>query len=101
MQSEGAAQVYIGDMDDHGNLSPEEEQGQRLVGLIEFLGVVAPEETRKAALDKSLPTLALNLLIERAYSDDPGVREEARALIVEQGLELALPDVEPGIPNDE
>lgn len=88
-------------MDDHGNLSPEEEEGRKLVELLEFLEVVAPEESRKAALDRGLPTLALNLLVERAYSDDPVVREEARALIAEHGLELALPDVEPGIPDDD
>jgi hypothetical protein len=88
-------------MDDHGNLSPEEEEGRKLVEMLEFLDVVATDESRKAALDRGLPTLALNLLIERATSDDPVVREEARGLIAELGLELALPDVEPEAPDDD
>lgn len=88
-------------MDDHGNLSPEEREGKELVELIEFLDVVTPEESRQAAIDRGLPELALNLLIERANSDDPVVREEARALIFEHGLELVLPDVEPGMPRNE
>ena len=88
-------------MDDHGNLSPQEEEERKLVELLQFLEVVAPEESRQAALDRGLPELALNLLIKRVNPDDPVVREEARAIIVEQGLELALPDVEPEIPGTE
>lgn len=88
-------------MDDQGNPSPQEEEGKQLLDLLQFLEVVAPEESRQAALDRGLPNLALDLLIERANSDDPVVREEARALVVELGLHVALPDLKPGMPGDE
>jgi hypothetical protein len=88
-------------VDDHGNLSPDEQKSKSLLELLELLELVAPEESRRAALERGLPELALNLLIERADSDDPTVREDARAALADLGLELAHPDGDLKVPEIE
>lgn len=83
-------------MDDQGNLSTSEEEGN---WLMELLNRLDPEKVRAEALRRGLPELSLNLLIERANSDDPLERDEARAIIDQESLGLALPATEPEVPE--
>jgi hypothetical protein len=81
-------------VDDHGELSPEEEQSAAVAELLQQLERLYPEEMRKQAAARGLPELALDLLQQRADSDDPTVREDARAQMVELQLGFLLPDAE-------
>lgn len=85
-------------MDDHGELSPDEKESAALVELLEELERLHPEEMHQEAARRGLPALAFELLVERSKSDNPVVREEARALMAELGF--LLPDAEPDIPDD-
>ncbi|MGB7964361.1 MAG: hypothetical protein WCF12_15575 [Propionicimonas sp.] len=87
-------------MDDHGELSPEAKQSAALAELLQELERRHPEEMRKEAAARGLPELALDLLLQRADSDDPTVREDARAQVFELQPGFLLPDAEPGVPDE-
>lgn len=90
----------LGCVDDHGELSADEKASAALLELLEQLERRHPETMHQEAARRGLPGLAFDLLVERADSDDPVVREEARALMAEHGFSFLLPDEESDIPDD-
>jgi len=65
-------------MDDHGELSPTE---QALKDAKRTLDAAPPEVVRRMILERGGLEAAITTLTELADSDDPTVREDARALL--------------------
>ena len=65
-------------MDDHGGLSPTE---QALETAKRTLDAVTREDVRRMIMERGGLETAIAALTELADSDDPTVREDARALL--------------------
>ena len=70
--------IYAGAMDDHGNLSPTE---QALEDAKQTLDALPPEEARRLIMQAGGMHAAIATLTELAESEDPTVREDARATL--------------------
>ena len=55
---------------------------------------------RQSALDRGLPGLALDLLIKRAIETIRQFGKRPALFCIEHGLELAIPGIEPEVPDD-
>lgn len=92
----------LGDMaDEEHDKQPGDDAQARLDEAMRQLDALPPDFVRRALLDAGLPEKALDALVDVArHAEDPADRAEARRVIDEYGLGLALfADEEPPTPG--